>query len=95
MEPADDYIDYLKREWALSGALVLRDHGVESDLGAIHEWVSWFIVNGSGDPEYELILSYIDHSLNLDIPFAATSTVRESLISAARSRLRDSTTRAN
>jgi len=89
MEPADDYINYLQREWSLSGTLVLRDHGVESDLKAIHEWVSWFIVNGAGDKEYELILSHIDHSLNLDIPFAATFTVREALISAVRERMKD------
>ncbi|QDG94281.1 hypothetical protein NIBR502774_14235 (plasmid) [Rhizobium sp. NIBRBAC000502774] len=62
---------------------------MESDLKTIHDWVSWFIANGAGDDQYELILSHIDHSLNLDIPFAATATVRESLISAARSRLKD------
>ncbi|UPA28051.1 hypothetical protein K6301_23925 (plasmid) [Shinella oryzae] len=73
----------------MSGALVLRDHGVGSDLEAIQEWVSWFIVNGRQDQDYELILSRIDHSLNLDIPFAATSTVRESLISTVRSKLKD------
>ncbi|WP_247221334.1 hypothetical protein [Shinella oryzae] len=89
MEPTDDYIGYLQQEWSISGALVLRDHGVGSDLEAIQEWVSWFIVNGRQDQDYELILSRIDHSLNLDIPFAATSTVRESLISTVRSKLKD------
>ncbi len=89
MEPTDDYIGYLQQEWSISGAFVLRNHGVGSDLEAIHEWISWFILNGRRDQEYELILSRIDHSLNLDIPFSATSAVRESLISTARSKLKD------
>lgn len=88
MESDHEQIQFLQREWNEIGRLVLRDHGVEDDLQSVHEWVSWFIVNGKGEERFELILSYIDHSLNLDIPFAASARVRETLIAIARQRMR-------
>lgn len=86
MQSDREQIQFLQKEWNEIGRLVLRDHGVEEDLESVHEWISLFIVNGKGDESFELILSYIEHSLNLDIPFAATARVRETLIAMVRER---------
>lgn len=89
MSITQEEVDYIQREWADLGRLVLRDHGVVNDLEAIYRWVGWFIANGAQDEDYALILSHAYHSLNLDIPFAATHNVREKLIAAARFRLNE------
>ena len=47
-------------------------------------WVLDFIDSGVDDPDYPHVHGLIDHSLNFDIPFAATERVRGELMTIAR-----------
>lgn len=79
--------DPLAMEWKSCGRLVLQDDDDPRDHDAIDRWIMELIDRPSGSPEDDHIRSLVYHSLNFDIPFAATRNVRERLMDLVRKRL--------
>ena len=79
----------LKAEWVGGGEIILKADRQTEDHGDIYKWVLDFLDNGSRDPDYGYFLSTLYHSLNFDIPFEATSSVREELLQMARMKIKD------
>lgn len=77
----------LRQEWSEGGRIVLQDDADGSDHSAVHRWVARLIDGDIADDDG--ILSLVHHSLNFDIPFAATRGVREELLHVVRMKIRD------
>ncbi len=86
----EDLLRHLSTDWARSGRSVVADDDSPIDHRDIEDWVAHFIEDNhqtDGD-ERGLILALIYHSLNFDIPFAATRNVRAELLQIARENLK-------
>lgn len=79
----------LRSEWIGGGRLVVGDDSSPSDQDSIYRWVLTFIDGGADDPDYGVVLGLVYHSLNFDIPFSATKSVRDDLMHMARTKLED------
>lgn len=77
----------LRREWVSGGRLVVGDDPSPSDHDSVYHWVLHFIDGNGDDPDYASIMGIIFHSLNFDIPFSATKSVRNDLMHIARRKL--------
>lgn len=79
----------LRSEWISGGWLVVRDDASPSDHESVYRWVLDVIDGHVDDPDHSVIITTIYHSLNFDIPFSATKSVRDELMSMARRKLED------
>ena len=86
-DPAE--LTALRQEWTEGGRLVLRDDANGSDHSDLHHWVLRLIDGDITDDDRDGILSLVYHSLNFDIPFAATKGVRDELLHVIRMKIRD------
>ncbi|SEP46262.1 hypothetical protein SAMN04487843_12338 [Methylobacterium sp. ap11] len=80
---------FLEREWRDLGGFVVQDDPDPADHDAIHAWVLDFIDSGVDDPDDPYVHGLIGHSLDFDIPFAATERVRGELMTIARRKRAD------
>ncbi|WP_018045111.1 hypothetical protein [Methylobacterium sp. 88A] len=87
--PTAQDIAALRSEWITGGRLVVGDDPSPSDHEAVYRWVLDFMDGGADDPDYGTVLGLIYHSLNFDIPFSATKSVRDDLMHMARRKLED------
>jgi hypothetical protein len=79
----------LKKEWVGGGRFVLRDDDHPEDHREIHNWLLELLDKEERSDEDEYIASCVHHSLNFDIPFAATKGVRRELLNIVRMKIRD------
>jgi hypothetical protein len=79
----------LRQEWAEGGRLVLQDDADGSDHGIVDHWIARLIDGDIADADKDGILSLVYHSLNFDIPFAATKDVRDELLHLVRMKIKD------
>lgn len=86
---APEELAALKKEWIEGGRHVLQDDADGSDHSVVHHWVVRLIDGGILDDDRDGILSLVHHSLNFDIPFAATKGVRDELLHVVRMKIRD------
>lgn len=77
----------LRSEWITGVRLVVGDDSSPSDHESVYRWVLNFIDRSADDPDYSTVLGLIYHSLNFDIPFSATQSVRDDLMHMARRKL--------
>ncbi|KGM32749.1 hypothetical protein [Inquilinus limosus] len=90
MAPSDrDELAALRKEWVESGRSVLQDDAGGGDQSVLHHWVVRLIDGDIVDDDRDGILSLVYHSLNFDIPFAATRGVREELRHVIRMKIKD------
>ncbi|MDR6293920.1 MULTISPECIES: hypothetical protein [Inquilinus] len=90
MAPSDpDEWAALRREWAEGGRVVLQDDANGSDHSIVHHWIMRLIDGEIVDDDRDGILSLVYHSLNFDIPFAATKGVRDELLQVVRMKIKD------
>ncbi|WP_395680510.1 hypothetical protein [Inquilinus sp.] len=86
---APDELAALRREWAEGGRIVLQDDAEGGDHSAVHHWIVRLLDGDIADDDRDGILSLVYHSLNFDIPFAATKGVRDELLQVVRTKLKD------
>jgi hypothetical protein len=79
----------LKQEWIESGRFVLRDDDHPKDHTEIHNWLLEFLDKEERSDEDEYIASCVYHSLNFDIPFPATKSVRCELLNIVRMKIKN------
>ncbi|OWJ57080.1 hypothetical protein [Inquilinus limosus] len=90
MAPSDrDELAALRKEWVECGRAVLQADADGGDHSILHHWVVRLIDGDIADDDRDGILSLVYHSLNFDIPFAATRGVREELRHVVRMKIRD------
>ena len=85
--PTAQDIAALRSEWITGGRLVVRDDSSPSDHDSVYDWVLTYIDDGADDPDYGVVLGLVYHSLNFDIPFSATKSVRDDLMRISRRKL--------
>jgi hypothetical protein len=86
---APDELAALRQEWTEGGRLVLQDDANGGDHGDLTRWVVRLVDGDIADDERDGILSLVYHSLNFDIPFAATKGVRDELLHVVRMKIKD------
>ncbi|MGF6229841.1 hypothetical protein QFZ27_003796 [Inquilinus ginsengisoli] len=86
---APDELAALRQDWTEGGRLVLQDDANGDDHGIVHHWVVRLIDGDIADDERDSILSLVYHSVNFDIPFAATKGVRNELLHVVRMKIKD------
>lgn len=79
----------LRKEWTELAGFVFQDDANGSDHSDIRHWVVRLIDGDIADDDRDGILSLVYHSLNFDIPFAATKGVRDELLHVVRMKLED------
>ena len=77
----------LRVEWINSGFLVLGDDDHQQDHPNINRWIIDFLNKKELEGDELLIVSLICHSLNFDIPFKATKSVRSHLLRTVRMKI--------
>jgi hypothetical protein len=86
---APDELAALRQEWSEGGRLVLQDDADGGDHSIVHHWIMRLIDGEIVDDDRDGILSLVYHSLNFDIPFAATKGVRDELLHVVRMKIKD------
>lgn len=84
-----DELAALRQEWSEGGRIVLQDDADGGDHSIVHHWIVRLIDGDIADDDRDGILSLVYHSLNFDIPFAATKGVRDELLHVVRMKIKD------
>ncbi|MBK1842269.1 hypothetical protein JHL17_33220 [Azospirillum sp. YIM B02556] len=84
-----DQIESLKREWMDGGCHVLEDDDDKTDLEEVNNWIINFLDQDAMNDKDGYVVSRIYHSLNFDIPFAATKQIRDELIHVVRMKMKE------
>jgi hypothetical protein len=82
-----EFLDRLRREWLGGSAVIFGADRNKEDHRAISKWILGLLNQETLSEEDELMVSRVYHSLNFDIPFAATASVRAELLHIVRMKI--------
>jgi hypothetical protein len=86
-----EFLDCLKSEWSSGSAVIFQADSNKEDHQAIRKWVLELLSQETRSEDEELILNYVYHGLNFDIPFEATAGIRAKLLQTVRTKINDAT----
>jgi transcriptional regulator CtsR len=88
-ETAREYLDRVKSEWVNGSAFIFGADSNKEDHQAISKWILGLLDQEVRSEEEECIVRLVYHSLNFDIPFRATASVRAELLQMVRIKIGD------
>jgi len=84
-----DLLNILKSEWVAGSTQIFREDCNKEDHQAISKWILGLLDQETMSESEELIVNLLHHSLNFDIPFKATASVRAELLQEVRIKIAD------
>ena len=84
-----EFLDRLKSEWMSGSVVIFGADGNKEDHPALSRLILRLLDQETRSEDEDLIVSLVYHSLNFDIPFKATASVRAEMLKMVRRKIKD------